>query len=269
MPIELTSFGSSLLVILGIILGNFLLAWLMSLIARRLARAILALSRVAPPRARPTPERQRTLEGLLGSLITFVAFLVAMGATLSLFVKPETLVWIIGLFSAAFGLGARALVGNLLAGAGFIFKNTFTIGEKVELFVGMTPVEGIVEEVNLTNTLVRAPTGELYLAPNGDIGVVRNFSRAAYSPIKVKLAVPAADLLRTVELLEALAPKAVEALPDLTEPWQVISTSDQIGAKVEITVLAHASFARAAWLKLRVLDLIYRRLAEAGIHLTD
>ena len=269
MPAELTSFGSSLLVILGIILGNFLLAWLVSLVARRLARAVLSLGRIAPRRARPTPERQRTLEGLLGSLITFVAFLGAMGATLSLFVKPETLVWIVGLFSAAFGLGARALVGNLLAGAGFIFKNTYMIGEKVELFVGMTPVEGVVEEVNLINTLVRSPTGELYVAPNGDIGVVRNFGRAAFSPIKIKLSVAAADLLRAVELLETMAPAAVQALPDLTEPWQVISTSDQLGAKTEITLLAHASFATAASLKLRIFDLIHRRLQEAEVALVD
>ena len=35
-------------------------------------------------------------------------------------------------------------------------------------------------------------------------------------------------------------------LPDLTEPWQVISTSETLGAKAEITVIAHTSFAKAA-----------------------
>jgi hypothetical protein len=47
--------------------------------------------------------------------------------------------------------------------------------------------------VNVRNTLVCAPTGELFTVPNGEIGVVRNFSRANLSAPKIKLNVAAAD----------------------------------------------------------------------------
>ena len=100
--------------------------------------------------------RRTTLESLLGSLISMVAFVVAALGTFSLFVDSERLIWIIGLFSAAFGLGARSLVADILAGTRFIFRNTFAIGEKVELSVGGSAVEGTVEEVNVTNTMLRA-----------------------------------------------------------------------------------------------------------------
>ncbi len=58
-------------------------------------------------------------------------------------------------------------------------------------------------------------------------------------------------------------------LPDLIEPWQVISTSEEMGARSEVTVVAHTSFARAATLRLQMIRLIDQRLTEAGIELLD
>lgn len=265
----LASLKNAILVLLLIIAAYILLAVLLSLFARRLARRILALGRLMPHHLRTSPERRRTLEGLIGSLISFLATAVAVIATLSLFVEPATLLWIVGLFSAAFGLGARGLVSNVLYGASFIFKNTFTIGEKVELTIGSVGVEGIIEEVNLTNTLVRAPTGELYVVPNGDIGVIRNFSRAPFSAAYIRFTVHSTDLMRTLEILNRLAPEAVDLLPELAEPWQVLSTTDVMGNKTELTVLAHTTYGKAALLKLHIFDLIYRRLNDAGIALAD
>ena len=66
------------------------------------------VSRMLPSQRAITVHRRQTLEGLIGSLISLLAFMVAGLAALALFVRPETLIWIVGLFSAAFGLGARA-----------------------------------------------------------------------------------------------------------------------------------------------------------------
>lgn len=264
-----TSLKNAILVLLLIILAYVLLAVLLSIFSRRIARRILGLDRLMPRAVRTSPERRQTLEGLVGSLISFLATAVAIIATLSLFVEPSTLLWIVGLFSAAFGLGARGLVSNVLYGASFIFKNTFAIGEKVEMTIGMVKVEGLIEEVNLTNTLVRAPTGELYVVPNGDIGVIRNFNRAPFSAACIKFTVQSEDLMRTLDVLKQLAPEAVNLLADLTEPWQVLSTSEIMGNKTELTVMARTAFGKAALLRLHIFDLIYRRLREAGIELVD
>ena len=163
-----------------------LAALLVSVFARWIARGLLMVSRMLPSQRAITVHRRQTLEGLIGSLISLLAFMVAGLAALALFVRPETLIWIVGLFSAAFGLGARGLVADVLAGGRFLFRNTFAIGEKVELVVGATTVEGTVEEVNVTNTMVRSPNGELFVVPNGDISVIRNFSRAPFSSTKIR-----------------------------------------------------------------------------------
>ena len=246
-----------------------LAALLVSVFARWIARGLLMVSRMLPSQRAITVHRRQTLEGLIGSLISLLAFMVAGLAAVALFVRPETLIWIVGLFSAAFGLGARGLVADVLAGGRFLFRNTFAIGEKVELVVGATTVEGTVEEVNVTNTLVRSPNGELFVVPNGDISVIRNFSRAPFSSTKIRFSVRSAQLVETLDLLERLGEEALGLLPDLTEPWQVISTAETLGAKAEVTVIAHTNFAKAATLRLQIFGLINQRLTEAGIELLD
>lgn len=254
---------------IGIIIVYFLFATLVSLSSRYLARPFVALSRRMPGKQGMAQPRQMTLESLIGSLISLMAFLVAVLATFSLFIGSERLIWIIGLFSAAFGLAARSLVADILAGTRFIFRNTFAMGEKVELTVGGTTVEGTVEEVNVTNTLLRAASGESYVVPNGDIMVIRNYSRAPYSTARVKLVVHSGELAKAVTVLEEMSGTTSHWLPEILEPLQVLSTSENMGNRAELTVMAHCSFAKAAPIRLRLMDLIYRRLREANVELLD
>ena len=176
----------------------------------------------------------------------------------------NTLVWMVGLFSAAFGLGARPLISDWLTGIGFIFEDTFDIGEKIEI----QGVEGVIEKINLRTTHVRAPSGELYIIPNGEIRIIRNFSRGRFSMANITLKVHAADLEATLAALDSLALDAVVELPNLLEPWQVISTTGAAGGMIELTLLAKARFGRPRRC-VRLLALVQNRLAEVGIVLLD
>jgi small-conductance mechanosensitive channel len=250
--------------------GIYLLAGLLAvLFAHPLARLLLKVARLAPSARRTSDERRRTLEALVASLISLIAMVVAIVAVLSLFVPSQTLIWIVGLFSAAFGLGARGMVADFVAGGSFIFHNTFAIGEKIEVYAGMNKVEGIVEAVNVRNTLMRAPTGELFTLPNGEIGVVRNFTRANTSAVKIRLNVPSEALGQALDLLDTLGHEAVGLLSELREPWQIISTTDAAGPHTEVTVLASSGFGQAATLRLHLIALIYQRLHAAGIALGE
>jgi small-conductance mechanosensitive channel len=247
-------------------IGSFyILAWLVHRLAWRLAGRLVRLSRLTPRARQPRPERQTTLQSLIASTISFVAFAVATLASLGQFVPVTTLVWMIGLFSAAFGLGARPLISDFLTGVSLIFEDTFAVGEKVEVM----SVEGVVEAVNLRTTLIRASTGELYIVPNGEVRVVRNFSRGRFSSADIKLKIAAADLNRALPILEELGQEAVALLPNLLEPWQVISESGVVGQQAELTLLAKARFGKAAEMRPRLLALMQERLTEAGIALLN
>lgn len=239
------------------------IAWALHRLSARIVRRVVGLTGYAPERMRPHEERKRTLNDLFASAISFTGFLIAAVLILGLFVDTTTLIWMIGLFSAAFGLGARPLISDYLTGVGFIFEDTYNVGEKIE----MLGVEGVVEKINLRTTLVRAPSGELYTIPNGEIRIIRNFSRGRFSTANITLKVNAADLGRAIELLEELGQEAVTLLPNLLEPWQVVSETGTIGGSAELTLLTKARFGKAAEMRPRLLALVQERLSNADIHL--
>ena len=252
-----------------IIAAYFLAAWLLSILINLFIKHILKLGRLAPQNRRPSPERTRTLQTLVSSLISFFFFVLAAVASLSTFVETSTLIWILGLFSAAFGFGARLIVSDVLAGIGFIFKETFDIGEKVEFILPEIHIQGVIEEVNLTTTILRAPTGEQFTIPNGEIRVVRNFSRGKYSHVEIKLYVAPQDLQRTLEIIRPLGTEAFNEIPDQIEPWSVLSGSNLTGSKVELTIIAKAVLGHGADLKIKLINLIQDRLNREEITLLD
>lgn len=245
--------------------GFYILAWLVHRLAWPMAGGIVRLIRFSPRTDQQRPERQATVQSLVASAISYIAFAVATLVSLGQFVRVDALVWMVGLFSAAFGLSARPLISDVLAGLSFIFEDTFAVGEKVEIL----DVEGVIEAINLRTTWIRSPTGELYIVPNGEVRVVRNFGRGRFSIANIKLKIGAADLCQALPLLEELGGEAVSLLPNLLEPWQVISETGTIGQQTELTLLAKARFGQAAEMRPRLLALVQERLVEAGIALGD
>lgn len=212
-------------------------------------------------------ERLRTLQALVSSAISILAYIIATLASLTLFFNADTILWVVGLFSAAFGLGARPFISDFLTGITFIFEDTFDVGDKIEIPMSPQTVEGIVEDISLRVTRIRGMDGEMYTMPNGDIRVIRNFSRGTSSPTSVTLTIPAQQLKRTLTKLEELNEDSVTRLPNLLEPWRVISKSGELGETVELTILANARFSKGAELRTNLLALLQEELSY--IHVPD
>ena len=246
----------------------FLLAWIVTLISAWLAQFFSRFRWLTPATRQPGSERQKTIQSLIASAIRLAAFITAALLSIGLFVESNTLIWMVGLFSAAFGLGARPLIGDYLAGVSFLFEDTFSVGEKVEL-PGAVTFEGVVETITLRITSLRANSGELLVVPNGEIRTVRNYSRGKFSTANITLSIAATDLGKALAVLESLGKEAVILLPNLIEPWQVISTEGIIGQNTELTLVAKARFGMAAEMRPRLLKLVQEKLAEADIVLAS
>ncbi len=243
---------------------NFSIALLAVSLSKRIAALLVGL--MPRYRGHKLPERPRhreTLKRLFSSTIRLLALVIASAVSLSWFLDAEQVIWILGLFSASFGLGAMPLVRDLLAGLSFIFEDTFDVGDKVEIM----GLEGVVEGLDLRSTTIRAPSSETHSIPNGEIRVVRNFSRGQVSNAYVCLTIGSADLERALPLLSELAAEADERFPDLVGPWQVIGESEELGETLSLTLLARAKFGRAADLRPQLMLLVIERLAAAGIAL--
>jgi small conductance mechanosensitive channel len=246
-----------------------LLAGAVTVFSKQIGHLIVRMLQVFPSIRRASDERKRTLERLFASLVSVTVFVIAIVLIMRMFVESSQIIWIIGLFSAAFGLGARGVVSDLLAGASFISRNTFAMEEKVEMVVGMNRIEGVVEDVNMRTTQLRAASGELYTLPNGEIGVIRNFTRAAYSGAELKVKVATEQLMLAIHTLETLGVQAMSVFPDQLEPWKVLVTDNVVGTSTEVTVHAKYRFGQAAVLKPQVAALVYDGLTSAGVTVVD
>jgi len=238
----------------------YAMAWVVSRLSQRLAGRLARMRRLHPY---ARPERLDTLEELIASLISLVAFVVATIASLAQFVSADTLVWGIGLFSAAFGLSARPIISDFMAGVSFLFEDTFAVGEKVEV-VG---IEGVIEQVNVRTTWIRGRLGEQYVIPNSEIRIVRNFSRGQFSNASVRVRVSSMHLEAAIGALEAAAEEAFQALPALLEPWRVVAEETTLGESAELLVLAKAEYGHGAEVRPRLMAFIQQKLAMADVPL--
>jgi small-conductance mechanosensitive channel len=245
--------------------------WLVRYVVKRLIQPKLGpdlkqWSHRLDPRAIPLrPERRETLRTLVTNPINLVALAVAGLVGLAHFVGWTN----VTLLTGALGLASTSLIRDLQSGFHLVFGDVFNIGEKVQIGEAANRIEGFVEAINLRTTAIRAPGGELYLVPHGDIRTVRNFSRSDFATTSLRLKVIAADLPRTLAYLNDLGQEAETLLPHLLEPWQVISASGAIGQHAELTLLAKARFGQTEQVRLELLALTQERLAKAGITLVD
>lgn len=229
--------------------------------ARRISRRLLSLTRFSIRQSMPEA-RRATLEGIFSGLIILISFTLATFFCIAQFVELDTLVWVLGLFSAAFGLGFRPLISDFLTGIFFVFENTLDVGEKVEIL----GFEGVVEDVNLRTIHVRGISGELIVIPNGEIRQFRNFSRGEFTPVNITIKIHSKDITEALDILEPLGTEALHLLPNLVEKWHIIS-EDNISQNAELKILAKAKYGHGAEMRPRMQALIQERLAAGDVEL--
>jgi small conductance mechanosensitive channel len=208
-----------------------------------------------------SPRRRDTLRGLAKHLTQTILISVFGILILALFIDHAGLFTFLGLFSAAVGLGARPLVQDYISGVVFIFEDQYNVGEKVEIF----GIEGTVIDVNLRTTILRAPSGELYIIPNGEVRVVRNFGRGQFSLASIRVVVRSAQLEQAMALLETLAPTLPTLVPELIEPPRILSEDGTLSDRVGLTIFAKALFAQGVEARRKLLRIVQEALAKAEI----
>ena len=78
-----------------------------------------------------------------------------------------------GIGGLAIGFGAQSLVKDIITGFFILFEDQFSVGD----YVKIGEYEGIVEELGVRVTKIRAFSGELHIIPNSNIEIVTNRAR--------------------------------------------------------------------------------------------
>jgi len=153
-----------------------------------------------------TERRFQTIAGIVKSIIRYTVDFFAGVTILSLLgIDTSSILLGAGVAGLAVGFGAQNLVRDILTGFFILFEDQFAVGD----YVAVGNIDGIVEEMGLRTTHIRAFGGQLHIVPNGKIELVTNFSRGAMRVLfEVEVAYEentAAVIAKVQEVLDAFA----------------------------------------------------------------
>ena len=143
---------------------------------RHLTRRVehLGVDEEDPARRVEKEKRARTLARVLRQtasiVILAVVFMLVLGE-MGVDLKP--ILAGAGIAGLAVGFGAQTMVKDVISGFFVLLENQFRVNDVIR----SAGVEGLVEAINLRTTVLRDVHGRVHVIPNGDLGVVTNYTR--------------------------------------------------------------------------------------------
>lgn len=169
---------STLIRVALIFLGAVIIRSILLLSVRRVIRGIVggaeskAQKGGALAQARIV-QRAKTMGSVLGNLITWVTYTIAVTMILSeLGIAVGALIAGAGIIGAALGFGAQNIVKDFLSGLFIVLEDQYGVGDLVDLGEAF----GTVEHVGLRVTQLRDENGIVWYVRNGEILRVGNSS---------------------------------------------------------------------------------------------
>jgi small conductance mechanosensitive channel len=191
-------------------------------------------------------------------VITVAIILGMLGINLTPLLASATII------GATLGFGAQQIVRDYISGFLMTVEDQYSVGDSVTLGYtgGAIETAGVVEDVTLRLTKVRAPDGTINFVPNGDVRLVANNSRGwAHAVVHLMLPGAVAKELDHVRELLAAAAHRVAELPDFaghcTEPPKVVDLIDADATTLTLRVTLNTVPSRC--------DALTRALHEAAL----
>jgi moderate conductance mechanosensitive channel len=157
---------------------RIIVVWLLAWLAYRLVR--LAAQRVesavddGDDSVTTLRERRgKTISQMLRSVGGVVVILIALLATLNMFIDVGPVLAGAGILGLAISFGAQSLVKDIISGFFILSENQFAVGDVIEA----SGKSGVVEKMTLRVVVLRDLQGRMHIIPNGEIKVVSNMTR--------------------------------------------------------------------------------------------
>ncbi|MDO5707629.1 MAG: mechanosensitive ion channel family protein [Andreesenia angusta] len=117
-----------------------------------------------------------TLSVITQSLVKyFIYFIAGVMILQRIGIETRSLIATAGIGGVAIGFGAKSLVQDVITGFFILFEDQYSVGEHIQI----GDFDGIVEDMQIRVTKIRAFNGELHIIPNGQIETVTNKSRGS------------------------------------------------------------------------------------------
>lgn len=179
-------------------------AWILTGIVGRLLdhMRVYAIEIMARRREGADPElakRAATIVAVLRKMAASAIWIIALVMALrELQYDIEPLLAGLGIAGLALGLGAQTLIKDWLGGLFLLIEDQIRIGDSVAI----NGVSGVVQEINLRTTVLRAESGAVHVIPNGSITALANLTREYSFYIFETTLAHRADAGKALEILE-------------------------------------------------------------------
>lgn len=141
-----------------------------------------------------------------------------------------------GIIGLAIGFGAQNLVRDLISGLFIIMEDQYSKGDVVKI----SGVSGLVEDVNLKNTVLRDLDGVVHYIPNGEITVASNFTQE-YSKVNLNIEVSYEtnidQAMKVINQVGEVLAKDKKFGPMIKEAPQAIGVDKLAESGIEIKIL--------------------------------
>ncbi len=215
--------------------------WLLMRVSRKAVPQVVGgfIARQARPDAQreELQKREKTLEGaLVGIIQAFLVLIAAFMVLSELGLNIAPLLAAAGIAGIAIGLGAQALIRDILSGMFILLEDQYRVGDVV--IIGGHG--GMVEEVTLRRTVLRDLEFVVHVISNSEIRDVKNLTK---EKSRVKIDVPVAykeDLDRCFKVINRVGEEIAKDpkwAPLITERLQALRVDDFGESAIMIRVL--------------------------------
>ncbi len=151
--------------------------------------------------------KAKTLAAIIKSVCKYLFYFIGLIPILEVFgISTSSILATAGVGGLAIGFGAQSLVKDIITGFFILFEDYFSVGD----YIKTSNYEGIVEEIGIRSTRLRAFSGDLYIIPNGYIETVTNMSRGDMRAlIDIRISYKD-DIDNAIEALDAVALKMID-----------------------------------------------------------
>lgn len=182
-------------------------------------------------------KRAKTLEGVLGSALSMIIWIMAGLMIISEFgVNIGPLLAIAGVVGIALGFGGQYLIRDLIAGLFIILEDQYRVGD----VACVADACGLVEDINLRRTILRDLDGIVHHIPNGEVKKASNLSKQ-FSRVNLNIGIAYnSNLEKVIKVVNKVGQelaKDPQWKKDILKPPQFLRVDDFADSAIIIKIL--------------------------------
>jgi len=239
-----------------------------------LTRAAISLSSFAVDRSliqyrkrlggKGKESRAQTVATLLKSVSRYVLYFVGLVWALdAVGIRAGSVLAAAGIGGLAVGFGAQNLVRDVISGFFILFEDQYQVGE----YVTVNGATGVVDEVGLRSTRIRAFAGDVFYVPNGTIQMVTNHSRGDMRAwVEISVAYEA-DHNRAIEVATEACARLKEELDFIVDGPKVMGIQKLGESEVVLSIWGMAKNMKQWELERRIRKEVKEAFEREGIEI--